>query len=54
LRFLTWLAAAAEGGMSFGEWSPSIRSLFLFARAPENEDEKTGGTNRAARAAVVA
>ena len=24
------------------------------ARAPENEDEKTGGTNRAARAAVVA
>jgi len=35
-----------------GEWSPSIRSLFLFARAPENEDEKTGGTNRAAEAAV--
>jgi hypothetical protein len=34
--------------MSFGEWSPSIRSLFLFARVPENEDEKTGGTNRAA------
>ena len=40
---LSWLAAAAAGGMSFGEWRPSIRSLFLFARAPENEDEKTGG-----------
>ena len=37
--------------MPFGEWSPSIRSLFLFARAPENEDEKTGGTSRAATAA---
>lgn len=52
---LSWLAAAAGGGIgAVGEWSPSIRSLFLFARAPENEDEKTGGTNRAARAAVVA
>ena len=52
---LSWLAAAAAGGIrAVGEWSPPIRSLFLFARAPENEDEKTGGTNRAARAAVVA
>ena len=52
---LSWLAAAATGGIGVvGEWSPSIRSLFLFARAPENEDEKTGGTNRAASAAVVA
>ena len=49
---LSWLAAAAGGGIgAVGEWSPSIRSLFLFARAPENEDEKTGGTNRAASAA---
>ena len=46
---------AAVGGIgAVGEWSPSIRSLFLFARAPENEDEKTGGTNRAAEAAVDA
>ena len=41
---LSWLAAAAGGGIgAVGEWSPSVRSLFLFARAPENEDEKTGG-----------
>ena len=52
---LSWLDAAAAGGIgAVGEWSPSIRSLFLCARAPENEDEKTGGTNRAASAAAVA
>ena len=51
---LSWLAVPRSGIGAVGEWSPSIRSLFLFARAPENEDEKTGGTNRAAIAAVVA
>ena len=51
---LLWLVVPRSGIWAVGEWNPSIRSLFLFARAPENEDEKTGGTNRAARAAVVA
>ncbi|HOW97853.1 MAG TPA: hypothetical protein PK634_08700, partial [Kiritimatiellia bacterium] len=43
LALFSWLVVAAQGGIGVvGEWSPSVRSLFLFARAPENEDEKTG------------
>ena len=48
---LSWLAVPRSGIGAVGEWSPSIRSLFLFARAPKTEEEKTGGTNRAAIAA---
>ena len=53
LAFFSWLAAAAAGGMSFGEVGPSIRSSFRM-RAPPKRKEKTGGPNRAASLCAVA
>ena len=39
---LSWLAVPRSGIGAVGEWSPSIRSLFLFARAPEERRREDG------------